>query len=102
MEYRYESATCKLTDHGDGTADLTHVYAQKRGQGHASAVIRLALEEADARGLTVYLLVFGAGAYYLVRDVRRGFPDVVDSHEPKLGERPARPLSAATDLGASP
>ena len=48
--------------------------------------------------IVVYSLVFGAGAYYLARIVRRGFPAAVDPHEPKLGERPARPLSAATDL----
>jgi cytochrome bd-type quinol oxidase subunit 1 len=36
----------------------------------------------------VYSLVFGAGAYYLVRLVRRGFPAAVDPHEPKLAERP--------------
>lgn len=52
--------------------------------------------------LTVYLLVFGAGAYYLVRLVRRGFPPAVDPHEPKLAERPARPLSAAADLELTP
>ena len=52
--------------------------------------------------ITVYSLVFGAGAYYLIRLVRRGFPADVDPHEPKLAERPARPLSAATDLGANP
>ena len=52
--------------------------------------------------ITVYALVFGAGADYLVRLVRHGFPAAVDPHEPKLGERPARPLSAATDLEATP
>lgn len=52
--------------------------------------------------VTVYSLVFGAGAYYLVRLVRRGFPAAVEPHEPKLAERPARPLSAATDLEVTP
>jgi cytochrome d ubiquinol oxidase subunit I len=45
----------------------------------------------------VYAVVFGAGAYYLVQMVRRGLPDTVEGHEPRLDERPARPLSAATD-----
>jgi cytochrome bd ubiquinol oxidase subunit I len=49
--------------------------------------------------IAVYSMVFGAGAYYLVRLVRRGFPADVDAHEPKLGERPARPLSAVTEQG---
>jgi cytochrome d ubiquinol oxidase subunit I len=52
--------------------------------------------------ITVYSIVFGAGAYYLVRLVRRGFPAAVDPHEPKLAERSARPLSAATDLEVTP
>ena len=51
--------------------------------------------------ITVYLIVFGAGAYYLIRIVRRGFLLSAEPHEPKLGERPARPLSAATDLESS-
>ena len=46
----------------------------------------------------VYAVVFGAGAYYLVQMVRRGLPETVDGHEPRLDERPARPLSAATDV----
>jgi cytochrome d ubiquinol oxidase subunit I len=52
--------------------------------------------------ITVYSIVFGAGAYYLVRLVRRGFPAAVDPHEPTLAERPARPLSAATDREVTP
>jgi cytochrome d ubiquinol oxidase subunit I len=47
--------------------------------------------------VVVYSMIFGAGAYYLVHLVRRGFPADVDAHEPMLGERPARPLSAATE-----
>jgi cytochrome d ubiquinol oxidase subunit I len=42
----------------------------------------------------VYTLIFGAGAYYLVRLVQRGVP--VDLPAPALDKRPARPLSAAT------
>ena len=33
---------------------------------------------------------------------RADSPTRTSRHEPKLGERPARPLSAATDLEASP
>lgn len=61
MEFRYESATCKLTEHGDGTADLTHVYAKNRGQGHASGLLRLVMEYVDSRELTVYLRVRAYG-----------------------------------------
>jgi cytochrome d ubiquinol oxidase subunit I len=46
----------------------------------------------------VYAVVFGAGAYYLVQMVRRGLPEAVEGHEPRLDERPARPLSAAADV----
>src|SRR5512134_791664 len=46
----------------------------------------------------VYAVVFGAGGYYLVQMVRRGLPEVVGGHEPRLDERPARPLSAAADV----
>ena len=42
----------------------------------------------------VYLIIFGAGTYYLVRLVQRGVPAAVS--EPGLDERPSRPLSAAT------
>jgi cytochrome d ubiquinol oxidase subunit I len=46
----------------------------------------------------VYAVVFGAGVYYLVQMVRRGLPPAVEGHEPGLDKRPARPLSAATDV----
>jgi cytochrome bd ubiquinol oxidase subunit I len=42
----------------------------------------------------VYAVIFGAGAYYLVKLVRRGVS--ADLPEPRLDKRPARPLSAAT------
>jgi cytochrome d ubiquinol oxidase subunit I len=45
----------------------------------------------------VYAVVFGAGLYYLVRMIQRGLPEAVEGHEPRLDERPARPLSAAAD-----
>ncbi len=51
--------------------------------------------------IAVYSVVFGAGAYYLIRLVRRGFPVMDEAHDPKLAERPARPLSAVTDPEAS-
>ena len=41
-----------------------------------------------------YAVIFGFGAYYLVRLVQRGMP--ADLPEPSLHKRPARPLSAAT------
>ena len=43
----------------------------------------------------VYAVVFGAGIYYMVRLARAGPPSQVDLREPRLDERPARPLSAA-------
>jgi cytochrome d ubiquinol oxidase subunit I len=45
----------------------------------------------------VYCIIFGAGLYYLVRLVQRGLPEEIEGHEPRLAERPARPLSAATE-----
>ena len=45
--------------------------------------------------MAVYAVVFGAGLYYLVRLVRAGPPESLAAREPALGERPARPLSAA-------
>jgi len=45
--------------------------------------------------LAVYVVVFGAGVFYMVRLARAGPPEHVEPREPKLGERPARPLSAA-------
>ncbi len=47
--------------------------------------------------IVVYVVVFGAGLYSLIRVVRRGVPEAVEAHEPRLEERPARPLSAAAD-----
>jgi cytochrome d ubiquinol oxidase subunit I len=44
--------------------------------------------------IAVYAIIFGAGCYYLLRLVQRGVPSEV--HEPGPGQRPARPLSAAT------
>ncbi|HKY02511.1 MAG TPA: cytochrome ubiquinol oxidase subunit I [Burkholderiales bacterium] len=42
----------------------------------------------------VYALIFGSGLYYLVRLVRNGLPE--DLPHPTPTQRPARPLSAAT------
>jgi len=43
----------------------------------------------------VYLIVFGAGIYYMARVARAGPPEHVDIRDARLTERPARPLSAA-------
>jgi len=43
----------------------------------------------------VYLIIFGAGIYYMVRLARAGPPEHIDVREPTLDERPARPLSGA-------
>ena len=45
--------------------------------------------------VVVYLIVFGAGIFYMTRLARAGPPEHVELREPKLGERPARPLSGA-------
>jgi cytochrome d ubiquinol oxidase subunit I len=45
--------------------------------------------------VVVYLIVFGAGIFYMVRLARAGPPAHVDLREPHLDERPARPLSGA-------
>ena len=44
--------------------------------------------------IAVYLVIFGFGAYYLVRLVQRGLPTELPEFSPD--RRPARPLSAAT------
>jgi cytochrome d ubiquinol oxidase subunit I len=44
--------------------------------------------------VVVYLIVFGAGIYYMARVARAGPPDHVELRDARLGERPARPLSA--------
>jgi cytochrome bd ubiquinol oxidase subunit I len=43
----------------------------------------------------VYLIIFGAGIYYMARLARAGPPEHVDIREPTPDERPARPLSGA-------
>ena len=47
----------------------------------------------------VYLIVFGAGIFYMARLARAGPPAHVDLREPNLDERPARPLSGAQAEG---
>jgi cytochrome d ubiquinol oxidase subunit I len=47
--------------------------------------------------IAVYLVIFGAGVYYLVRVVKRGPPVTLEARAPRLDERPARPLSAAIE-----
>jgi cytochrome d ubiquinol oxidase subunit I len=47
--------------------------------------------------IAVYLVIFGTGLYYLVRLVQRGLPAMLETREPRLVERPARPISAAID-----
>lgn len=46
--------------------------------------------------LAVYLVVFGAGAHYLVRLVQRGLPEEGADSVLQNNERPARPMSAVT------
>ena len=45
--------------------------------------------------IVVYIIVFGAGIFYMVRLARAGPPEHAEAREPTLAERPARPLSAA-------
>jgi cytochrome bd ubiquinol oxidase subunit I len=45
--------------------------------------------------VVVYLIVFGAGIFYMARLARAGPPEQVELREPSLDERPARPLSGA-------
>ncbi len=45
--------------------------------------------------MAVYAVIFSAGLYYLFRLARAGPPSVLEAHDAKLTERPARPLSAA-------
>ena len=45
--------------------------------------------------VVVYLIVFGAGTFYMARLARAGVPAHVEMREPSLVERPARPLSGA-------
>lgn len=46
--------------------------------------------------IAVYIIIFGAGLYYFVKLVRRGIPADTEPRPPRLDERPARPMSAAT------
>ncbi|MFO7189911.1 MAG: cytochrome ubiquinol oxidase subunit I [Pseudomonadota bacterium] len=48
----------------------------------------------------VYAVIFGAGFYILVRLARRGPHMPAEDRGPRLSERPARPLSAATESEA--
>jgi len=45
--------------------------------------------------VVVYAIIFGAGVYYLARLVQRGIPEQLP--EARQDQRPARPLSAASD-----
>jgi cytochrome d ubiquinol oxidase subunit I len=45
--------------------------------------------------IAVYLVIFGSGAYYLIRLVQRGLPG--EAQDPRPDQRPARPLSAAAE-----
>ena len=46
----------------------------------------------------VYALIFGAGTFYLVRLARRGPRDTTEARDLRMGDRPARPMSAAIEL----
>ena len=45
--------------------------------------------------VAVYVIIFGAGVYFLCRMVQRGMPEELPEVRPDA--RPARPLSAAAD-----
>ena len=61
MDFRFGKATCKLTEHGDDTADLTHVYSKARGRGQATRLLQLVTEYADEKNLRIYLRVRAYG-----------------------------------------
>ena len=46
--------------------------------------------------ISVYVLVFGSGGWFLAHLIRKGPQPLLDPAEPELDERPARPLSAAS------
>ncbi len=46
--------------------------------------------------VVVYLFVFGAGGWFLVRLMKKGPQQLPEPKDPELDERPARPLSAAS------
>jgi GNAT superfamily N-acetyltransferase len=55
--FRFESARATLFKLEDGTAKVTNVHAQMRGQGHATAVLSRIIEYADKHQLPLWLEV---------------------------------------------
>jgi cytochrome d ubiquinol oxidase subunit I len=45
--------------------------------------------------IVVYLVIFGAGIYYMVRLAKAGPPAETEARGAALDERPARPMSGA-------
>lgn len=55
VSFMYENASLSLTLWGDGTAALSSLYSQTRRKGHATGLMQMVTEFADANGLKLML-----------------------------------------------
>lgn len=65
IEFRYESASAKLCDMGDGFFELKNVWSDIRGQGHASVMLKEIAHFADVNEFVILLI---AAPYGRIRD----------------------------------
>jgi GNAT superfamily N-acetyltransferase len=55
ISFMYETATVSLIDWGDGTGSVSSLYSQTRRQGHATGLMRILIDYADANGIKLML-----------------------------------------------
>lgn len=96
LKFTHELATARVTLWNDGVAYISGVYSRKRGQGHASQVMKDICEMADTNGLILQLDVssYGPDNQYKLTDEQLqewyskfGFGVVPDGGLPILMER---------------
>jgi GNAT superfamily N-acetyltransferase len=89
--FRRYSASLSLRYDDDGTAKLSNLYSELRGQGHASALMEVVMKHADDEGISLWLEVqrFGATRDGLDNETliafyeRFGFDLVEDDRRPR-------------------
>jgi len=62
VKFKHESASANLRKDDHGVWNLTSVYSESRGKGHASELMRKISEYADVHGITVNLMAREYGA----------------------------------------
>jgi GNAT superfamily N-acetyltransferase len=103
--FRYKQATARLYFLDFGLWAVSNVYSQKRGQGHATGVMRQIIDFADQNGIVLKLMIQRYGNpnqkgldNQQLESFYRGFGFLKDPHQTKppyvMTRQPSRKIQA--------